>query len=120
MRRLRSDPEFKKRGSKQAREWQLANPVQASWNNSRSSAKKRGYEWQLTRDEYEALVCADCTYCGAPAAPVNGVDRVNNNIGYIASNAATACEHCNYAKRKMTRLDFIKWARRVVAHSGDL
>lgn len=119
MRRLRSCPEFKKKSNAKAREWQLANPIHFSWTNSRKSAQVRGYAWSITREEHKALVCADCSYCGAAPSPVNGIDRVDNGNGYDRTNVVTACEHCNYAKRKMRRFDFIEWAKRVVAHSRE-
>ena len=37
----------------------------------------------------------------------NGVDRVNNDLGYTIENSVTCCSLCNYMKRGMSLSDFI-------------
>ena len=112
-----ADPEFRKRGARETREWQKANPFLYAWNNNKASAKKRGWEWQIDRETHDALLLCDCTYCGAKPDPLNGIDRIDNAIGYTPSNVTASCADCNYAKRKMTVEQFVNWARRVVNHS---
>lgn len=120
MRRYRAQrPGYRKIEVERSRKWQKANPVWNSWLNTKRSARQRGYEWGLEREAFDALVLADCYYCGAAPSPVNGVDRIDNSQGYIAGNVTTACQHCNYAKRQMNRQDFINWVRRVAAHNQE-
>lgn len=116
MRRRRQNPLHRRADIEQTRKWQRANPAHNSWIQTKRSAKQRGHEWNLERAEFDRLVLANCFYCGAMPDPVNGVDRIDNNLGYIANNVTTACQHCNYAKRKMSMIEFISWARRLVAH----
>lgn len=94
---------------------------------TRSSALTRGFVYELTREELEILVFADCIYCGQPPnkvyydrydMPYSGIDRVNNKLGYIASNCVTCCGICNKAKSTMTQDKFYEWINRLASHNG--
>lgn len=39
----------------------------------------------------------------------NGVDRVDNALGYTPDNCVPCCSRCNYAKRAMPRGEFENW-----------
>jgi len=94
----------------------------------RAGAKHRGICWELTDNEVRALVGRDCEYCGSPPSQVlkvksraddlvyNGIDRVNNQLGYTFDNCVTCCKTCNFAKRDMTLDEFVSWVRRVNVH----
>jgi hypothetical protein len=43
----------------------------------------------------------------------NGVDRVNNGIGYEPDNSVSCCKICNRAKDVMTQEGFLTWVGRV-------
>jgi hypothetical protein len=111
-----SDPEFRRKRSESSRKWQKANPLQHALAMYPRSARKRGIEYTLSDQELEKLVLAECQYCGAEPAPVNGVDRVDNNTGYVSGNCATACSDCNYAKRKMSVDQFKRWIAKAARH----
>ena len=44
---------------------------------------------------------------------INGIDRVDSNIGYTKENSVACCKYCNFAKHTMSEDDFYKWIRRV-------
>lgn len=82
------------------------------------SAKKRGIPFQLTRDQMRVLVFGPCRYCGRSGVnrgrksnpvPYNGIDRVNNAVGYKISNVVTCCVDCNRAKSDMSMGSFYSW-----------
>lgn len=88
------------------------------------SARHREIAWKLTKDEFLALVQNNCYYCGVPPCRVfqiksstefvcNGIDRVNNDLGYVLSNCVSCCKICNYAKRSMSISEFLEWIKRV-------
>lgn len=92
----------------------------------KESARKRTRDFSLTNDEVRSLVLAPCTYCGiAPTSfqkvrktptqglSYNGIDRVDNMLGYVPGNVVTCCAQCNYAKRAQTPEEFLNWARRI-------
>jgi len=88
------------------------------------AAKKRGLDWQLSKGEFRLLTSGDCWYCGATPSnthsrsrreygqyPYNGIDRIDNKVGYIYDNCVACCKQCNYAKGVMTITEFKVWLR---------
>ena len=47
----------------------------------------------------------------------NGIDRIDNNIGYESKNVVSCCKICNYAKSNMNYKDFILWIQKAAAHT---
>jgi len=47
---------------------------------------------------------------------VNGIDRINSNIGYIEGNVVPCCKHCNRAKNTMSDSEFREWIKKIYAH----
>jgi hypothetical protein len=45
----------------------------------------------------------------------NGLDRYNNDIGYIDTNIVPCCQDCNYAKLDMSTSAFIELIRAIHA-----
>lgn len=95
--------------------------------NLRSRAKERGYKWALTREQFAHLTRQDCFYCGVEPRQIrrvetgrngkpyvyNGLDRVDNERGYVLGNVVPCCGDCNYAKRFRTPEEFEAWIHRV-------
>lgn len=90
------------------------------------SARSRNLELLLTNEEIWKLSARNCTYCGAEPANVaksctstvlyNGIDRVDNSVGYILSNCVPCCSQCNVAKAGLSVDQFVSWIRRASAH----
>jgi hypothetical protein len=102
-------------------------------NQYKSSAAKYGREFSLSRDEFAALLLGDCTYCGiSPSSVVrargkfqkdfyyNGIDRVDNSLGYTVDNCVSCCGICNLMKRTMSVDDFIKHIHKVAEFNNPL
>jgi len=94
-------------------------------------------EWQLTNEEVIALAGSSCYYCGVEpnnpfnvfktkegsprkgiknferieeaAIVYNGVDRLDNDVGYITNNTVSCCKICNHAKHTQTVAEFFQW-----------
>lgn len=81
----------------------------------RASAKWRGYECSLTDEEFHAFFSLECFYCGLPGG---GIDRYDNNVGYILENCVPCCRHCNYAKRDRTVTEFLAWIDALALRRG--
>lgn len=85
-------------------------------------AKSRGYTFQLTIEEFETLVIQPCFFCGIQPLQkrwdyfFNGIDRRNNELGYIKGNVAPCCGICNKAKSTRKEEDFIEWIIRASEH----
>lgn len=92
----------------------------------KKSARERGYEFSLTKDQFHTITQQDCFYCGAKpeikfrAAKGtngnyigNGVDRIDNNAGYTPENVRPCCTICNTAKMTLSESEFYSWIERV-------
>lgn len=98
--------------------------------NYKAGAKRRGHSFELNFEDFKYFVDANCFYCGIHPLKsiyshaqkrkvihsdrkVNGVDRRDNNQGYIKSNCVTACYICNNAKNILSEQEFLDWIQRV-------
>jgi 5-methylcytosine-specific restriction endonuclease McrA len=71
-------------------------------------AAKRGYDMNLQFEAFSGLVTAECHYCGYKTeGEVNGIDRVDNSIGYQQDNCVTACWTCNRIKHTYDKEFFL-------------
>lgn len=91
------------------------------WQAYKASAKKRGYCFELSKDQFMELTTKNCHYCDQipsmvrkprtkgkiPAYYHNGLDRINNDVGYIHSNVVPCCKFCNIAKQSYTEEYFL-------------
>jgi hypothetical protein len=111
-----TDPEYL---AKQARH--RLTPLERSLRNRLKtytySCLKDGRVWSLTDEEARSLFAASCHYCGHTPEPerLNGIDRKDNDIGYLQSNVVSCCGLCNRNKGSMPYADFLVWIRRVAA-----
>ncbi len=65
------------------------------------NAKKRKKSFKLSEEEFNSIVTSNCFYCGKPPKEGeygNGIDRINNDLGYEISNCVPCCSPCNYLK----------------------
>jgi hypothetical protein len=69
---------------------------------AKRQALKRDKEWKLTFDEYAALISKPCYYCnnqlGTTISFGIGLDRLDNNLGYLIANVVPCCKYCNSIK----------------------
>lgn len=87
----------------------------------RKNAKNSNRVWELTNEEALSFFAGNCHYCDrepqmAHTASINsgtywynGIDRVDNDLGYTIDNCVSCCWACNAAKRGMPVEDFIYW-----------
>lgn len=87
----------------------------------KKSSKRRGLNFSLEDEDFLNLIFQDCFYCGRKPSnsqtdrggrelpQYNGLDRVNNAIGYQRDNVVTCCRWCNEAKRAKTTEEFLGW-----------
>lgn len=103
----------------------LAMKRRSFYSYRRRSAQK-GLEFSLSFEEFITLICGNCVYCGAEPRPAgikrelrnrefksNGIDRIDNSIGYISNNCVSCCEICNNSKKTLRLDDWMKWIKRI-------
>ncbi len=98
----------------------------------KKGAIDRGLSFELSKDEFKSFLGENCYYCdsepsniyqiknsktGAVRAGVpiiyNGIDRIDNNVGYIVGNSITCCETCNRMKRSHEYDFFLKHVKKI-------
>lgn len=107
----------------------------ALFKRYKRSAKDRSIEFNLSTDVFKRFIHARCFYCGIEPRQVignleyNGIDRLDNTIGYQHDNCLACCKVCNRAKSNMTEDEFMDFIVRVcnimipqvrAFNSGDL
>jgi len=75
----------------------------ASYNRYKIRANNKSLPFELTKDEYDIIVNSQCYLCGRKSYEKykNGIDRIDNNLGYIMSNVKSCCGSCNFIKKDM-------------------
>jgi hypothetical protein len=71
-----------------------------SYASYRSRAEKKELEFVITNDEYKSIIQQDCNLCGKKTTEtnINGVDRIDNTVGYTVENCKACCKECNHMK----------------------
>jgi len=92
-------------------------------------AKERNRVFELTEEEFKILTKQNCHYCGTEPKNVtgkdkyygeyiyNGIDRLNNDLGYTVENSVPCCSDCNYMKHQFTKDYFIAHIKKIYEHN---
>lgn len=94
-------------------------------------AAARDLDFTITYKIFKELVTSPCSYCNAELSSsicastnncveYNGIDRVDNNIGYIKSNCITCCGTCNIMKGSLTQEEFLNRVQLISAYQVKL
>ena len=94
----------------------------------KTCAQARDLVWALSDERFDTITKQNCYYCGVSPSNsyqgsnygrfvYNGIDRVNNSIGYVLENVVACCKVCNSAKRTMNQEEFISWTHRVADYT---
>ena len=92
----------------------------------KSNARKRGVSFDLTYAQFETLVDGECYFCGDIGGNTlrkrgyndysyNGIDRVDNSVGYLPSNCISCCSWCNRAKNNDTLANFVDKCKKIAS-----
>lgn len=97
----------------------------------KACAKKRNLKFELNKKEFKHITSLECYYCGAKPKQTsthgtgdeesknyaiytyNGIDRIDNNLGYTIDNCVPCCKTCNSAKMDLTILKFLDWVKQI-------
>lgn len=93
----------------------------------RRNAKARCLSWELTNEQVRELTTMDCFYCGKQPSTVsdkgisqngqytyNGIDRLDNTVGYVYKNCVPCCQDCNRIKKDFS----IDWMKKILMRLG--
>lgn len=81
------------------------------------TANKRDIPFTLSKENFRILTKQNCRYCGTSPSNIfkkrsgdyiyNGIDRVDNNKGYVKENVVACCKKCNLMKLDYSVKDFL-------------
>ena len=88
----------------------------------RTSAELKQLEFTISFDEYKEIVKMPCHYCGIiqdrGTEQFNGIDRENNDVGYIMGNCVSCCKVCNYMKKSLTSEVFLNRIEHILTYNN--
>lgn len=96
------------------------------------NARKRNIEFCLTKDEMMVLVSKNCAYCGEEPSNYykyyvnktttyySGIDRIDNEKGYVYENCVPCCKFCNHAKKNHSKDTFLKRIAKIYEYNLKL
>lgn len=92
----------------------------------RCGARKRGFDFNLSLEDFERITSMECHYCGGfsfewdERSRGNGVDRKDSNKGYFNENCVPCCSKCNFVKNSMPYNDFINYIKRIAGRFDEI
>lgn len=104
-------------------------PFRVQYYRYKRSARKREIEWHLSFLQFTDMAKRNCAYCNAAPRKyksrlrrgrgaeiitlMNGIDRIDSDVGYADHNCVPCCSTCNMMKMTLTGIEFIKQVARI-------
>lgn len=94
------------------------------------NAKNRKLSFSLTIEEFAKLTKDNCFFCNTEPYQIltsrtnngdyiyNGIDRLDNKIGYTIINCVVACGNCNKAKGSKNIQQFYRYITKIYQYRG--
>ena len=117
------------------------------FNKTKHSAQIRHIVVEITYNEFKTIVAGNCFYCDSPPRDynpyinqqtgklvlgrtafmatrawikANGIDRLDNSIGYTVENCVPCCAQCNTMKMDYTLDEFINHIYAITKHMDSI
>ena len=74
-------------------------------------ARERNRVFNLTKEQFDEITKKVCHYCNN--SEKIGIDRVNNDNGYVIENCIPCCKECNFLKGTRTYSEFTELCIRI-------
>lgn len=87
------------------------------YNSYKANANRDNRVFALTRADFNAICSKPCFYCGVAIDGVR-LDRIDNGVGYIATNVRQCCTRCNTWKHTLSEQAFYDHALAIVRTSA--
>lgn len=104
--------------------------------NKNSSNKYKSF--YLTQEEFTNLIYSNCSYCGSEPTEdnmwnkgskrknddtivkINGIDRIDSNLGYTKENCVPCCPICNRFKSDLSKQSFLSHIYKITNYQKKL
>jgi len=87
--------------------------LNGQFHEYKKSAKKRKINFEIVETDCQPFFNSICDYCGDNYNGL-GIDRLNNDIGYVLGNLVPCCYTCNLMKRTATKNEFINHIKKIM------
>lgn len=99
------------------------------YGSYKREAIARGLSFEIAKEVFNEIINQNCYYCGSKPNQIlykkgmqipfiyNGIDRVDNSIGYKIDNIVPACKFCNMAKGRNTLKEFLTWIDNLIQYT---
>lgn len=95
------------------REWRMQN-VSSRLNGLKQQGLKKGYTWEIDDEYAKTLMSSRCFYCDYyDPKCVNGIDRMDNKLGYKNDNVVSCCKFCNFIKKGLDSHTFVERCKHI-------
>lgn len=106
--------------------WREKNPVDKVLEQSRSRAKRKGIEHNITKEDIENI--SICPLLNLPLIAGNkknyeqspSLDRIDPNKGYIKGNVWLLSKRANTMKSNASKEELLVFALNIIKHFGDI
>ncbi len=87
----------------------------ASYADSKRRIINKKLDFNITEELFFKLKNEECYLCGKKSDEYhyNGIDRIDNNKGYIKGNIKSCCCNCNYMKWTFNLNDFMNKCKKI-------
>ena len=85
------------------------------YSTYKDSALKRDLHFELTLEQFDDLTKGSCFYCDGFSFKdkINGIDRLDSDIGYELKNCVSCCKTCNMMKMALDKKKFIAQVKKI-------
>lgn len=100
--------------------------LKREFSNYKRGAISRARVWGLSFERFKELSLDKCYYCGSSDSKLlkrdrqslrcNGIDRLENHLGYIEGNVVACCSPCNYLKLDRDHDEFLLLIESIYKH----
>lgn len=104
--------------------------VNDKYKQYHKNAKKRNYKFEITKEDFKNLIYRNCHYCNSEPSNYfyiksknrqtyenlvyySGIDRIDNNKGYIINNCVPCCKICNIMKSSLSQKEFYEHIEKI-------
>jgi hypothetical protein len=94
--------------------------IHRKYQEIKSGAQQRNIPFDITEVFVGTITDKECFYCGEETTKMkrNGIDRLDNTVGYIETNCVSCCGTCNYMKRCLDANTFVERCSQVSLYNG--
>lgn len=136
--RLKNDGKFRCRDCYVLRDSEAFSPewgFRLAMKRIKNDARRAGRVFEIDIEDFKVISQQPCYYCGSEPNNIltyksnagtfvrtfvyGGMDRKDNDIGYVKTNVVPCCIICNRAKNSMNFDEFESWIQRLIERNNN-